>query len=468
MYPKFFNREEELAFLKEKFKEAGLQFVVLYGRRRVGKSELLTNFCRGKEHIYFLCNKRGTESNLSRFLDKAAKAFNDFRPAIDNFEEAFEYIAKKASKKRFVVCIDEFSYLVEKDKAMPSVFQTIVDESLKHSNIMLILCGSSISMMERGVLSYESPLYGRRTGQWKLQPFKLKELFKVFKGLSAEEKIKIFSVFGDVPAYFLQYNKDRSLEWNVKEKILTKGAYLYDGGEAVLREELKEPEAYFDILEAMTKVAKPSKIANLARTNARDLPKYMKKLESLGIVERIIPATEKARTKSSLYFIKDNFLNFWFRFVYPNKSELEERRVDEVFELIEEKFSAEIQKTFERFCLKLIKEKIVLKECFFTKIGKQWGKIKGRPKGENAYEIDIIALNEKNKEILFCECKWKKNVNGEKVLKELREKAQYVQWHNGKRKEHYAVFAKSFKRRKFKQKGIHLYDLKELEKTFKK
>ena len=467
MHPKFFNRGEELKFLNNKFKENGFQFIVLYGRRRTGKSELLTNFCRGKKHIYFLCNKKGSESNQSKFLEKAAKAFNDFKPDLDSFEDTFAYIAKKAGKEKFIVCIDEFSYLVEKDQAIPSVFQSIVDENLKNTNIMLILCGSSISMMEKGVLSYKSPLYGRRTGQWKLKPFKLREFCKVFKGLGIEEMIKTYSVFSDIPAYFLQYNKDKSLEQNIKEKILTKGTYLYDEGEAVLREELKEPEAYFDILEAMTMVAKPSKIANLARTNARDLPKYMKKLESLDIVERVVPVTEKARTKISLYFIKDNFLNLWFRFVYPNKSELEERRIDEVFELIQEKLDKEIQKTFEKFCLRLIKEKVVLKNHFFTKIGKQWGKIKGKPKGQNTYEIDLVALNEKTKEILFAECKWKKGVNAEKALAELKEKAAFVQWNNQKRKEHYAIFAKSFKK-KFKEKGIHLYDLKDLEKALKK
>ncbi|MCD6247311.1 MAG: ATP-binding protein [Candidatus Diapherotrites archaeon] len=470
MYPKFFNRKEELEFLESKYKERGFQLIVLYGRRRVGKSELLVRFCRDKKHVYFLCNKKGTESNLSRFVEKASKAFNDFKPDLNTFEDAFEYIRKKTGERRFIVCIDEFSYLVEKDPAIPSVFQSAIDECLKDSNIMLVLCGSSISMMEKGVLSYKSPLYGRRTGQWKLKPFKLCEFCRAFRTLPMEEIVKIYSVFGDIPAYFLQYDKKKSFEWNIKEKILTKGAYLYDEGEILLREELREPEAYFDILKAMTLAAKPGKIANIAGLNARDLPKYIKRLASLEIVERITPVTEKARTKSSLYFIRDNFLNFWFRFVYPNKSELEERRVDEIFELIREKLDKEIQKAFERFCLKAIKERAVFREFFFTKIGRQWGKIPKKPKGKNTYEIDLVALNEKSKQILFAECKWQSRVNAERTAKELAEKARYVEWNSGKRKEHYAIFAKSFSKRieEFEGRPVYCIGLRELEREVKK
>jgi len=467
MKPNFLNRKKELDFLSRKYKNNGFQFIVIYGRRRVGKSELITHFCENKSHVYFLANKRGTANNASRFIELTANVFGDFIPEINNFQDSFKYILKKVKNKKFVVCIDEFSYLIEKDPDITSDFQIIIDRILKNSNIMLILCGSSISMMEKGVLSSKSPLYGRRTGQWKLQPFKIKDLFDYFHPIDLEEFIKVFSIFGDIPLYFLLYDKKKDLFFNVKNNILTKGELLYREGEILLKEELREPETYFDILKATSIIAKPSKIANLAGINAKDLPKYIKNLQAMGIIEKINPITlKKEKTKTTSYFIRDNFLNFWFKFIYPNLSQLEERRVDDISMLVQNNLKELIEKRFEIFCKKLIMEKVVLGTFIFTKIGKQWGKFKGE-KGKNTYEIDICALNEDRKEILFGECKWKDKVDVDEVVNNLKKKAGYVKWHNEKRKESYVVFAKSFKK-KIKEENVFLFDLEDIMKGLKK
>ncbi len=465
MDPVFLNRKEELKFLEKKFNERGFQLIIIYGRRRIGKTELLAKFCENKEHMYFLANKRGSEHNARKFAKQVAQMFKEYPPEINNFYDAFSYLIRRVDRRRFVVVIDEFAYLVEKDEAIVSEFQEIVDVLLKKTNIMLILCGSSIGMMEKGVLSSKSPLYGRRTGTWKVTPFKIKDLFKYFS-VPLEKFIYIYSIFGNLPAYFILYDKSKDIWQNVKEKILTKGEFLYNEGRILLKEELRDPETYFDVLHAMTIASKPSKIANIANVNAKDLRKYVAHLEELNIVERLWPITlKREKTKHTLYIIKDNFLDFWFRFVYPNLSYLEERRVEEVLKKIKDEINLKIRKDFEKFCKDLLIEGIVLKDFMFTKIGKQWGKVRDLPPGKNVYEIDIVALNESTKQILFAECKWQSNVNAKKITKELAEKSKYVDWCNEERKEYFAIFAKSFSKKidEYKGRKVFCYDLRDLE-----
>ena len=470
MENKFINRKPELEFLNDKYKQKKFHLIVFYGRRRIGKSELITHFCRDKPHLYFLANKRGTKNNVNRFVELSSKLFNDFKPEINNFEESFKYIIKKSQDKRFIICIDEFSYLIEKDPEIVSDFQLIVDIILKNSNIMLIFCGSSISMMEKGILGYKSPLYGRRTGQWRVKPFKLRDLFSYYN-TNIENFIKILSVFGDIPAYFLIYDKSKDIYANIKEKILKKGEFLYKEPEILLREELKEPDTYFDVLKATSYYPKPSDISNLAGIPGKDISKYFKNLSSIDIIEKINPVISKKEiTKTSLYLIKDNYFNFWFKFVYPNISQLEEARSEEILNLIKSNYEILLQKYFEVFCQKLLIEKILMKDFNFTKIGKQWGRIPRAPKGENQYEIDICAINEQENEILFGECKWKNNVNAKKIANEIENKSKFVNWKLNKRKEIFVIFAKSFKEKinEFEGRKVYCFELKDIEERMKR
>ena len=173
MVLKFKNRKEELGFLEKRYKNRTFEFFVIYGRRRVGKTELIKNFLKNKPHLYLLCNKSGTKRNIERFKRKIAEYLHEPVIATNDMEEIFSYLAGKTKDKKIVIAFDEFSYLVEKDSAIPSIFQVVIDEVLKNTNIFLILCGSSISMMEKGVLSYKSPLYGRKTAHIRVMPLAL-------------------------------------------------------------------------------------------------------------------------------------------------------------------------------------------------------------------------------------------------------------------------------------------------------
>ena len=223
------NRDAELDWLTSHLSRKERQLLVIYGRRRVGKTTLVTTALERMNiaSVYYLCDERGSAHNARRFAAQCADAFSDITPDVEDFVEAFQYLTTRVDEP-FVVVLDEFSYLVDGDDTIPSVFQTIVDDVLAETNISLVLLGSSISMMEEGVLSYESPLYGRRTGQWELAPLSFRDVCAFFPNDELETQIQLYSVLGGVPAYLEQFNTDRNLLENIEQAILSKGEFLYE------------------------------------------------------------------------------------------------------------------------------------------------------------------------------------------------------------------------------------------------
>jgi len=471
MIRKFVNRKEELEFLEREFMDTGLKVIILYGRRRVGKTELINQFCMDKPHIYFLADKRGTAINAREFAANSARYFNDITPEVRNFDDAFIYILKRTENRKLIVTIDEFAYLVEKDDSIPSVFQKIVDVHLKGMNTYLILCGSSISMME-GILGYRSPLYGRRTGQWKVTPLRFKDSWSFLPRYSLEEFIEAFSAVGNIPAYLLQFDDSADIYENIEKRILRRGNPLYDEVEFILRAELREPSVYMSVVEAIANgVTKVTEIANRCYMNAKDIPKYLQVLQRLQLVHRVVPITErKTKTKKALYQISDNFFRFWFRFVYPNRSDVEGGEVDRVLSKIRAEFNPYVGRIFEQVCREFLVEvnhRAGL-PFHFTKIGNWWGHF--REDGvRKEIEIDIVALNEDTGDILFAECKWLNKKVGINTYHNLMEKSTRVEWHLDKRKEYFALFSKAgfTPELKKEKENVILFDLKEIEKHLK-
>lgn len=471
MIRKFVNRKEELEFLEREFMDTGLKVIILYGRRRVGKTELINQFCMDKPHIYFLADKRGTAINAREFAANSARYFNDITPEVRNFDDAFIYILKRTEDRKLIVTIDEFAYLVEKDDSIPSVFQKIVDVHMKGTNTYLILCGSSISMME-GILGYRSPLYGRRTGQWKVTPLRFKDSWSFLPRYSLEEFIEAFSAVGNIPAYLLQFDDSADIYENIEKRILRRGNPLYDEVEFILRAELREPSVYMSVVEAIANgVTKVTEIANRCYINAKDIPKYLQVLQRLQLVQRVVPITErKTKTKKALYQISDNFFRFWFRFVYPNRSDVEGGEVDRVLSKIRAEFNLYVGRIFEQVCREFLEEvnhRAGL-PFHFTKIGNWWGHF--REDGvRKEIEIDIVALNEDTGDILFAECKWLNKKVGINTYHNLMEKSTRVEWHLDKRKEYFALFSKAgfTPELKKEKENVILFDLKEIEKHLK-
>jgi AAA+ ATPase superfamily predicted ATPase len=451
---RFINREQELKFLEEKFKN-NRQMIILYGRRRVGKTELIKQFCKNKEYIYFLADKRGTILNAERFAKISAEHFGDIPPKVKNFDDVFTYIARRLNGRKIVIVIDEFSYLVEKDNSIPSLFQLIWDEILEEKNLMLILCGSTVSMME-DLLSYKSPLYGRRTGQWKLMPLRFNESIKFFPKYSMEEKVKAYSILGGIPPYLNAFDDRKDVYTNIEEKILTKGEILYEEVEFLFREELRDYSTYLSVLEAIARGnTRLSEIANYSKIQAKDLPKYLSMLMKLDLIEKISPVTEKKKTKRTIYKIKDNFFDFYFRFVYPFKSELELGNTKKVMSIIKKDINAFFGKKFEDISREFLYEMNFkgLLPFKFSDIGSWWEKDK---------EIDIVAFDKEEKKILFCEVKWEDlNTNEvEEIFENLRKKAESVKWFNKMRKEYFCLIGKRIKDKKYlRKKGYLVFDL---------
>lgn len=347
----------------------------------------------------------------------------------------FEY-AKKHIHQRTLLVFDEFPYLAEANKGISSIFQAGWDEHLKDIPVFLILCGSSIGMMENEVLSQKAPLFGRRTGQIFLKPFSFADARKFYPGLPFERSLELFSIAGGNPSYLKRFDPKISLGRNISDNILQPETFLYDEIEFLLREELREPRNYFAILKAMAlgkhKFGEIVNETGLAKSN---LHKYLFILEDLRLIQKEIPITEKHPLKSrkGLYKLQDQFIRFWFRYVLPNKRNIEEGTTDYVLKKIKNNFPSIVADNFESVCQEMIKghkRKLFL----FEKIGRWWDKNE---------EIDLVAINDEEKKILFGEAKWSKKPVGVDSYDNLKRKSMLVDWNKDERAESFCLFSRS-------------------------
>lgn len=435
---KFINRQEELKFLENKWLEKKSNFVVIYGKRRVGKTELIKQFIKDKNAIYFLADKRTTKDQLRELGQLFGEHWGDELLAKNGFNEwldVFIYL-KKNVKKSFIFAIDEYPYLIETEKSVNSVFQKGWDQYLKDLPILLILSGSSIAMMESEVLSYKAPLYGRRSGQILVEPLNFRQSSLFLENKSFDEFLSYFTLVGGMPAYLLEINPNDSVETNLKIKVLDKKEFLHNEVEFILREELREPRTYLSILKAISwGQTRASEIINETGLEKNILFKYLGVLEDLKLITREVPVTEgdKSKSKKGIYKISDNFVKVWFQYVYPYKSNLEIGEYTEAIGKFRVGFPILVCSTYEQVCQEILKEN--QNNIFsFEKIGRWW---------DNNNEIDIVGLNSESKQIIFCECKWSNKDIGTNILNDLIIKSKEVIWQSNGRREYYALFSKS-------------------------
>ncbi|MDA8273046.1 MAG: ATP-binding protein [Deltaproteobacteria bacterium] len=435
----FIDREHELSFLEEKWKEDKAQFIVLWGKRRVGKTELVKRFIKNKPGVYFLSESVSPKDQLSRFSKTIGGFFEEpllLTRGFTEWEEMFEYVFLK--KKKFVLIIDEFPYLFASNPAILTIFQKAWDEYWSKSDIFLIILGSSISMMENEVLGYRSPLYGRRTAQWMLNPLPFKAAASFRKEKPFEDKLLHFAVAGGIPEYWLKFDPSKSFKENLLLHIIKKGEFLYDEPEFILRKELREPRYYFSILKAIAQgKRKNSEIINATGINNTSLNKYLGVLSDLKIIERELPATEEKplKSKKGLYKITDEFFRFWFRFVFPKRSDIEFGKSAELLSEILNELPQYMGSVYEKAAKDIL---IDNQRLYFTPdaIGRWWDKNE---------EIDIVAINKNGRQpsILFCEVKWTQKPVGKNIYESLKEKAKKVDWNRDNRIEYFSFFSKS-------------------------
>lgn len=457
----FVDREAELKFLEEHYASKSAELIAIYGRRRVGKTELCLKFSKDKPCIYFLADRRpeaelirDLKLRMSTFLRDESFAKLDVR----GWAELLEEFWKWKKEGRVMMILDEFPVLIEGNRAVPSVFQSAWDLSLSDKDLMLILLGSSVGMMETDVLGYRSPLYGRRTGQWKLEPLRFIHLKSFFPKYRHEELVMVYGCLGGVPAYLLKFDPEKGFWENCKEKILRKGEFLYQEVEYLLREELREPRNYSSILKAIALGAKRyGEILDLTGLDKSILSKYLDVLEDLGLVKRIYPVGFPVKPRKGLYGIADNYFRFWFRYVFPNRAELEAGNVEYVVEKIRQDYDAYLGYTFEDVAKEFLMEmrrKGLLPFSFET-LGGWWFRDK---------EIDIVALHEEKRHASFFEAKWSDLRPSEctKLLKDLEGKASMFRWE--RRGENLGLIARRIKNKEdLRRKGHPAFDLKDFE-----
>ena len=422
----FIGREAELKFLQDKYTEERGQLIVLYGRRRVGKTETLREFCKDKPHVFCSCTQTTDLVQLRNFSSRMFKENIPAKNYISEFadwEKAFRAVLDLpyGNQKKLLV-IDEFPYMCRGNKSIPSILQNLWDAELRDSNVMIILCGSAMSFIEKELLSEKNSLYGRATGIYKMKEMGFYDAIKFFPEYSDRDKVLTYAVLGGIPHYLRQWNPKLSVDENIKRNILTKGCILYSEVEFLLHQELRETPIYNSIIEAvalgntkLNDISQKSLLEDTAKTSV-----YLKNLMELGIVEREFSVDskikERANTGRGTYRLTDNFFRFWYAFGFANYSQLEDGDVDGVYEYVVKPALHEFASfAFEDVCREFVRMLQKKNELPFrySKIGRWMGKTTVRDEKASdglrtaETEIDLLCIGKDAREYLVGECKFK-------------------------------------------------------------
>lgn len=437
----FVDRIHEMDVLEREYRRPASSFVVIYGRRRTGKSTLISQFCKEKPCISFLATEENDSQNRSAFRI-AASVFPGLQDlshiSVDDWTVLFRMIIEQSDRadRKLIIVMDEFQYLGKANPAFPSILMKIWDETLKNSNIMLILCGSLIRMMREQVLNYDSPLYGRRTAQICMKQIPFRFYHEWGEQLSAEYQLMKYSVTGGVPKYIELFEDCEDIYEGIRRNILDKDSSLYAEPEFLFQKEVSGIGSYFSILKVIALGShRITEIASRLETPASNLTKYLETLIQLDVLKRDIPVTEEnpAKSKMGQYIITDNFIRFWFSYVYPYRSLLEMNRTDFVLNRIRQHFiENHVSFVYEDICREKIWEMTDTLPPF-DKAGRWWNK---------NTEIDLVAYDSSGDSLLLGECKYSANPKGIKVLDELTIKEQALPFRN-KKKTSYILFSKS-------------------------
>ncbi|MBC2748282.1 MAG: ATP-binding protein [ANME-2 cluster archaeon] len=440
----FKDREDDLVNINKLLESNTFEFIIIYGRRRVGKTELILQATRNTNRIYYLAVGA---RNLERFYDLCTRQYPEVSKLRMDWEVLFEYLRDRVD----VIVIDEFQNMIKEDANILNIFQSVTDTVLTDSRLKLFILGSSVSIITSKVLDYQSPLYGRRTGSIDLKAVSFFDLQKFYPDLNIRELIEIYGFADGIPFYLIKLD-DRLWPWLGKETG-DKNSFLKDEVDFIMRYEFEDVSTYKLILEAIaygkTKLGDIKDFMGVKRT---DISPYLRNLIEVGMIKREVPITEKAKSRLGRYYISDNFLKFWFRYIYPNVSAIEEGIFD--IDLIKHDYNRYLGGIFEHVAKQfLIRNKDQIFN--FTRIGKWWHRER---------EIDVVAMNELNGEILFLECNWQDLKHGEagKILAELADKSGYVQWNNDTRKEYYGILGRKIENKEeLRSRGFLAFDLED-------
>lgn len=431
----FIGRKKELDLLESLYNSGKFEMLILHGRRRVGKSYLLSHFAKNhqKNVVYFTGDKSSEKSNVQNFceeLNKVLKA-GDFLSSFSTWNDVYSFLKNTEIKERLVLIIDEFTYLYNSNPAFDSGLQNAIDKILKSKNIFLVLCGSEVSVIEEVIDDSTKPLYGRKTAELKLLPFTYKEARDFFPNYSNSDALLAYSILGGIPLYLSLFDDKFSIKKNVIRHCLSTTGYLFNEIESLLRMELKETYFYKNIMLAINAGASTfNTIKDKVDDDSAKIAKYINVLIKLGFIKKEVPCGEKEKSRNTLYSICDNYFAFYFAFIFKHRNMLNGLISPELYferELTKERLNAFAGYRFEAVCETYLKEQFYNgKMPFFAEnLGRWWG---NNPVLKKQEEIDILATDNEN--AVICECKYTDEPFDEKQLKDLQDSALCVRQPN--------------------------------------
>lgn len=467
MEKKFYDRQNEMKQLAQKFESMkGGELVVMYGRRRVGKTEIIKQFLENLEtrKLYYYVDLVERPVLISAMENEIAKQTGE-AVKFETWDDFFGYLIKKSEREKFVLAVDEFQRFLQVSPDFITKLQRYWDENLKYSKIMIIVVGSSIGMMEKIGRSYASPLYGRVTSRMKISPFRYVDMREMFRNMSEEDKIRYYAVFGGTPYYLSEAkNAGGTLEQCIVNLMLFQGGRLFEEPTVLMEsEKIRTHARYNSILQAISAGKEITKeLEDFTKIKSTTLPAYLQRLENLlDIAQRKNPVLGKERL--GRYTIKDNFYKFWYKFIFPNKSDLNMGKTNDVKSRIMENINAYIARAFES----IVHEMLLLYngrqinglEIDFEEIGSWWDK--------KSNEIDIVAYSRKKGTVLLGEVKWANEKTDAEVFEGLIRKSKLVNFRGIAR---FIMVSKSgFTKKcmeKMEQTGCIYLDLDDIEKLF--
>ena len=417
----FIGRERETKTLEKLYRSDAFEFVVIYGRRRVGKTTLISEFIKDKKAVFYPGIDSNEKQNLEILSASILSVFTgtEVGSVFRDFHEALELIYRMSKEERLILVIDEYPYLANCYGGISSLLASFIDHKFLESKLMLILCGSSLSFMENQVLGYQSPLYGRRTAQMKIRPFTFAECSRYYRHFDRQELALAYGVTGGIPLYMSKLDDRKSMEDNIRDNFFDTSAYLFEEPGNLIKQECREPMQYNAVIKAIatgsSKISEISGASGLNDTGATS--NYISKLMSLGIIEKEFPyKTEHSR--KTIYKLSDSMFQFWYRFVPANLSLIGQGAGDRVYQRVEKQIPAYMGFVFEEICKQYLWQENLKGNLpvDFTDMGRWWG---NDPVEKRQTEIDILADNEEG-EAIFGECKWRNELTSEAELKELQ------------------------------------------------
>lgn len=423
------------------------EMAILYGRRRIGKTFLISKFIENKPAIFFTAQEVNDRTNLELFTRRVCEFFGlpadglQFR----SWDSAFEFIADRAKEQRLVLALDEFPYACAANTALPSILQAAIDHRLRHTKLFLILCGSQVGFMEREVLGYKSPLFGRRTMQMRIDGFDYIDSSKMLPHYGHEDWVKFYACIGGTPHYLAQVDPRLSFEDNIKNLYFRSSGYLYGEPLMLLQQELREPALYNSIIAAVAGGAsRLNDIVLRVGEEKTKVMKYVATLVGLHILTREYPFGENpAVSRRGIYRIADSCYYFWYRFVLPNRSAIENGLGEMVADervLSSEPLSTFVGKpAFEDICLQHMRRLSLKQMLPFTptEFGRWWG---NDPKARTETDVDLVLADTRTGQIIIGECKWTNEKVSRRDIEMLLGKSHLFPAYSDR---HYYYFSKS-------------------------